>query len=96
MGRGDEKLGHILMRNFIHALGEVTPRPDKIIFINSGVKLVTGGSWVLEDLLDLEKDGVEILACGTCPGHYDLKEEVRRARYRICMMLPRRCSRQIK
>ncbi|MFC1926052.1 sulfurtransferase-like selenium metabolism protein YedF [Chloroflexota bacterium] len=77
MGRGEEKLGSILMRNFIHALNEVAPRPEKIIFINSGVKLLTGGSWVIEDLLDLEKEGVEVLACGTCVGHYDLKEDIK-------------------
>lgn len=76
MGRGEEKLGQILMRNFVHALGEVAPRPDKIIFINSGIKLLTGGSWVIEDLLDLEKEGVEVLVCGTCLGHYNLKDDI--------------------
>jgi selenium metabolism protein YedF len=76
MGRGEEELGHILIRGFFHALGEVEPRPDTIIFFNSGVKLVTEGSPVLEDLKSLSEQGVGILACGTCLGYYDLKEKV--------------------
>ena len=76
MGRGDEELGHILIRGFFHTLGEVEPLPDTIIFFNSGVKLVAEGSAVLEDLQDLCGRGVEILACGTCLGHYGLKAKV--------------------
>ncbi len=76
LGRGDESLGNVLMRSFIYTLGEVTPKPDRIIFINSGVKLVTKGSEVIDDLHALEDDGVEVLACGTCLGYYNLKEAV--------------------
>jgi len=76
MGRGDEELGRILIRGFFHTLGEVEPLPDKIIFFNSGVKLVIEDSPVLEDLQALVEGGVEILACGTCLGHYGLKERV--------------------
>ena len=76
MGRGDEELGNILIRTFFHALGEVEPLPDTIIFFNSGVKLVVEGSQILEDLYALCEQGIEILACGTCLGHYSLKETV--------------------
>jgi selenium metabolism protein YedF len=77
MGRGEhDELGHILMRGFFHTLGEVRPPPDTVIFLNSGVKLVVQGSPVLEDLRVLVEEGAEILACGTCLGYYDLKEEV--------------------
>jgi selenium metabolism protein YedF len=76
MGRGDDELGRILARGFFHALGEVTPRPDTIIFFNSGVKLVVEGSPVLEDLQALCGQGIEILACGTCLGHFDLKDKL--------------------
>jgi selenium metabolism protein YedF len=76
MGRGDEELGNILIRGFFHTLGEVEHSPDTIIFFNSGVKLVVEGSPVLEDLDALCEQGIEILACGTCLGHYDLKEKV--------------------
>jgi selenium metabolism protein YedF len=76
MGRGDDELGHILMRSFFHTLGEAAPLPDTIIFYNSAVKLVSEGSPVLENLRELCARGVEILACGTCLGHYELRESV--------------------
>ena len=76
MGRGDDELGHILIRGFFHALGQTTPQPNTIIFFNSGVKLVVEGSPVLEDLQALCGQGIEILACGTCLGHYGLKDKV--------------------
>lgn len=77
MGRGEhDELGHVLMRGFFHTLGEVQPLPEKIIFLNSGVKLVVAGSPVLEDLQALSERGVEILACGTCLVHYGLKEQI--------------------
>lgn len=76
LGRGEEELGDILMRSFIHTLGEVTPKPNRIIFINSGVKLVAKGSEVIDDLHALKNQGIEILACGTCLGYYNLKEAV--------------------
>ncbi|MCP4544101.1 MAG: sulfurtransferase-like selenium metabolism protein YedF [Chloroflexi bacterium] len=76
MGRGDAELGQILIRGFFHTLGEVEPLPHTIIFFNSGVKLVAEGSPVLEDLQNLCGQGIEILACGTCLGHYDLKDKI--------------------
>jgi selenium metabolism protein YedF len=76
MGRGDDALGQILIRSFCHVLTEITPRPDTIIFLNSGVKLATGASPVLADLQALAAQGVEILACGTCLGHYEIKDQV--------------------
>jgi len=76
MGRGDEELGHVLIRAFFHTLGEVQPLPETILFLNSGVKLVVDGSPVLEDLRALAGRGIAILACGTCLGHYGLKEKL--------------------
>jgi len=77
MGRGEyDELGHVLMRGFFHTLDEVQPLPETIIFFNSGVKLVVQDSPVLEDLQALSERGVEILACGTCLGYYELKEQI--------------------
>lgn len=76
MGRGDEVLGQILVRAFFHTLGEVEPLPDTIVFLNSGVKLVVAGSPVLDDLHALCDRGISILACGTCLGHYGLKDQI--------------------
>ncbi len=76
MGRGDEDLGHVLIRAFFHTLGEVQPLPETIVFLNSGVKLTVEGSPALEDLRGLESGGIQILVCGTCLGHYGIKEKV--------------------
>jgi selenium metabolism protein YedF len=77
MGRGEHaELGHVLVRGFFHALGEVAPVPDAIIFFNSGVKLVVEGSAVLEDLRALADRGIEILACGTCLEYYALTDQI--------------------
>lgn len=76
MGRGDKELGRLLMRSFFHTLGEVTPRPERIVLFNTGVKLACEGSPVLEDLCALEAEGIEIMACGTCLGYFELKEKL--------------------
>jgi selenium metabolism protein YedF len=76
MGRGDDQLGEVLLRSFLHTLGEASPAPDTLIFYNSGVKLVVEASPALEDLHRLEAWGVKILLCGTCLGHFDLKDKV--------------------
>jgi intracellular sulfur oxidation DsrE/DsrF family protein len=47
-----------------------------IVFFNAGVKLVAADSPVLEDLQALAGRGVQILACGTCLGYFELKEKV--------------------
>ena len=91
LGRGDDALGDVLMRTFMHTLGESDIKPHKIIFMNSGVKLVARGSEVIDDLRALEKESVEILACGTCLGHFGLKDAVEVGRisnmYEITMAL---------
>lgn len=77
LGRGEhDELGRILVRNFFHTLAEAAEAPDVAIFINGGVKLVAQGSPVLEDLRALAERGVRLLACGTCLGYYNLKEQV--------------------
>jgi selenium metabolism protein YedF len=76
MGRGDDELGHVLIRAFFHTLGEVQPSPDMVIFLNGGVKLTVEGSPVLEDLRSLHERGIQILVCGTCLGHYEIKDKI--------------------
>jgi selenium metabolism protein YedF len=77
MGRGEhDELGHVLIRAFMHTLGEVEPLPQTIVFFNSGVKLAVEGSPVLEDLQSLSEGGIEILACGTCLEYYNLKDKL--------------------
>jgi selenium metabolism protein YedF len=77
MGAGNDELGLILMRAFLKTIPEFKPLPQRIIFLNSGVKLTTSGSPVLEILAELEKDGVEILSCGTCLDFFNLKAQLK-------------------
>jgi len=76
MGTGDERLGKILMNAFLNTLWDNEPKPSKVIFMNSGVRLTTEGSEVLEALLLLEKDGVQIFSCGTCLDYYAIKDKL--------------------
>jgi selenium metabolism protein YedF len=75
MGRGQEELGHILIRAFLHTLTEID-RPDTMIFFNTGVKLTVKDSEVLEDLQTLEQKGVQLLVCGTCLDYFGLKDKI--------------------
>lgn len=77
LGRGDDKLGEVLMQSYMYALSESDNKPKTIIFINGGVKLTTEGSEVLDSLNRLAEGGVEILSCGTCLDFYGLKEKLK-------------------
>ena len=50
MGRGDDELGGILVRAFIHVIGEQERKPDAMVFYNGGVRLAVKDSSALEDL----------------------------------------------
>ena len=75
-GTGEAELGRILMRAFIKTLKDLDPLPQKIIFANSGVRLTTAGSDLIDDLRELESGGVEILSCGTCLDYYGLLDSL--------------------
>ncbi len=77
LGTGDKGFGEKLMINFINTLGEAASRPAGLIFANSGVRLTTEGSGVLETLRKLELEGVEIKSCGSCLEFYHLTNELR-------------------
>jgi len=77
LGVGEEALGAILMRAFLKVLLDLKPIPSKLIFINSGVRLTSEGSEVLETLQSLSTKGVDVLSCGTCLDFYGLKEKLK-------------------
>jgi selenium metabolism protein YedF len=77
LGIGDEALGAILMRAFLKTLLDLPIKPHRLILINSGVRLASEGSEVLETLKKLSEVGIEILACGTCLDFYRLKEKLK-------------------
>ena len=77
LGTGDEGFGEKLMISFINTLGEAASRPARVIFANSGVRLTTEGSELLETLQRLEQEGVQILSCGSCLDYYHLNDKLR-------------------
>ena len=76
LGRGDAELGRLLMTKFLHELGGQRSLPEKVIFVNHGVKLVVRDSPVLGQIQHLEHTGVEVAACGTCLQRLGLEDEV--------------------
>jgi len=77
VGRGENyELGSLLMQKFLHTLGGHRHKPETIVFMNNGVKLVTVDSPVLGELHQLENQGVNILACGTCLSRLELTDKV--------------------
>ncbi|UCE97563.1 MAG: sulfurtransferase-like selenium metabolism protein YedF [Dehalococcoidia bacterium] len=77
LGVGDERLGEILIKAFLNTIWDYEKKPDKIIFINNGVKLAIEDSDVLETLELLEKDGIGIISCGTCLAYYELADKLK-------------------
>ncbi|MCX6227540.1 MAG: sulfurtransferase-like selenium metabolism protein YedF [Bacteroidia bacterium] len=76
MGRGNDELGSVLIRAFLHTVAEQAEKPDIMIFYNTGVKLTVQDSEVLDDLKQLESEGVQLLVCGTCLNYFEAKEKL--------------------
>lgn len=76
MGRGNDELGSVLIRAFLHTICLEKAKPDVMIFYNTGVKLTAQGSEVLDDLKELAATGVEILVCGTCLNYFEIKDQL--------------------
>ena len=76
MGHGNDELGKVLMKGFIFALSQLDELPSTILFYNGGATITTEGSPSLDDLKNMEAQGVEILTCGTCLDYYNLKDKL--------------------
>jgi len=76
LGEGADDLGRLLMRNFLHTLLETADRPDRILFLNSGVLLTVQGAETIEALSALESLGVELYSCGVCLDFFKKKEQL--------------------
>ena len=76
MGNGNDELGKVLIKGCIFAITQLEELPKKMIFYNGGAKITCEGSDSLEDLKNLENQGVEIVTCGTCLDYYGLKEKL--------------------
>lgn len=76
LGEGDVKLGGILMKSFLNTLWENENRPEKILFLNNGVRLACEGSEVLDSLDLLAEAGVDLVSCGTCLAFYEITDKL--------------------
>jgi selenium metabolism protein YedF len=77
VGRGENlALGTLLMQKFLHTIITSPGRLGTILMMNDGVKLATQDSPSLGELKELEKQGVEIFACGTCLARLGLTDKL--------------------
>ncbi|MSN25569.1 MAG: sulfurtransferase-like selenium metabolism protein YedF [Geobacter sp.] len=77
LGDGPDDLGRLLMKNLIFTLLENRNLPTHMLFLNSGVRLTTEGSDVLEALDKLAGMGVIIMSCGLCLDFLGIKDKLR-------------------
>jgi selenium metabolism protein YedF len=64
------------MKAFLKTLLDIEKKPERLILINSGVRLASEDSKVLDTLRTLSENGVEIVSCGTCLDFYKLREKM--------------------
>ena len=76
MGSGDDALGATLMKGYLYAVSQQEQLPKTILFYNGGAKVTVEGSVSVEDLKNMEAQGVEILTCGTCLNFYGLQDKL--------------------
>lgn len=76
LGTGSDELGRQLMAKCVLQLSTQSPKPHAIAFYNAGVKLLAEGSPCLEGFRTLERDGTDLLACGTCVDFFQLRGQI--------------------
>jgi len=76
IGRGNDELGAILMKNFLYSLARNEETPRVVMLMNEGVRLACNGSTSLDDLAILAANGVAIKVCGTCLDFLGLKDDL--------------------
>ena len=76
IGRGDEELGRVLMKNFMYSVARNAEKPLAVMLMNEGVRLACEGSESLDDLRLLVEEGIPVKSCGTCLDYLGLKESL--------------------
>ena len=78
IGTNDSELGGNLAKMAIYTLSESERIPAYVLFMNEGVKLVTGVEpQIVDNLNTLIEKGTKVLVCGTCLNFYGLKDELK-------------------
>lgn len=75
-GRGDDELGARLIVNFLRTLAFLDQPPEVAVCYNGGSRLTTEGSPALPFLQVLADKGTEIIICGTCVDHFQIRDQV--------------------
>lgn len=76
LGRGDAKLGGILIKGFLAGLVKSEPAPEAVILLNDGVKLALFDSSTCDHLKDLEARGTQLLISGICTSHFGITDSI--------------------
>lgn len=74
IGRGNDELGRVLLKNFIYSVARNDEKPSCVMLMNEGVRLACEGSDSVDDLKLLHEYGVPIKVCGTCLDFLHLKD----------------------
>lgn len=77
MGGGERELGQSLMKMFLYAASVSDEKIDTLIFMNSGVRLVTENEETADHVRALQEKGTVVLVCGTCLDYYGLTDDLR-------------------
>jgi selenium metabolism protein YedF len=77
VGTGDAELGGTLMKMFLYTAAESEAPPAALIFMNSGVRLVTENDEAAAHVARLEEAGADVLVCGTCLDYYGLTDRLK-------------------
>jgi len=76
MGHGNPELGKKILRTFLTKAGLALKELEGVVFFNSGVRCLTKESGMLQPLANLDQEGVDLIACGTCVDAYGLREKL--------------------
>jgi selenium metabolism protein YedF len=76
MGSGDDDLGTKLMTSFFRTLVMIEPAPASVVFYNTGVKLATDDSPVIDLIRELSEKGTSVYLCTTCINHFNLRDRL--------------------
>ena len=77
LGDGNDELGKVLMKGFLYTVTETKPYPEKVVLLNSAIKLSTINEETVVHLKKLEEAGTKIYSCGTCLNYYDLADQLK-------------------
>ncbi|MGB5824795.1 MAG: sulfurtransferase-like selenium metabolism protein YedF [Proteocatella sp.] len=77
LGQGNDELGKVLMKGFLYTITETRPYPEKVVLLNSAIKLSTVNEETVLHLQKLEQAGTKVYSCGTCLNYYELAEQLK-------------------